>query len=190
MTTEMIENDKLDVLALEYLPLEEKHRLPDHPCVYFALSISDEVLYIGKAKSLRSRWQGHHRFEQLKRFKSVRIAWANVEEKDLDSFEGYCIRLLNPPLNNSRSGDDPIINEIATIAPEGFFKRRYPNDCPNCRLMGMLNLQDIYVCSSHGTDVFVSVSAKGRVLVGGYSLSLTDPQETHRLTLRIEDIRR
>lgn len=187
----MINPVLLDVFTLECLPLEDRAKLPESPSVYFALSASDEILYIGKAKSLLSRWQGHHRLEQLKRFKSVRVAWVEVPEAELDSFERYCIKLHNPPLNNSRNSDDPIINEAVIIEqpkPEGYFKRRYPNKCPDCKLLGLLNLQDIYVCKSHGRDVFVSISAKGRVLIGGKELPLISASENHRLTLRIDDI--
>jgi hypothetical protein len=178
--------------TLESLPLEDRSSFPELSCVYYALSASGEILYIGKAKSLKARWQGHHRLEQLKRFKSVRIAWVGVHEDELDSFERLCINHHSPPLNNSRSGDDPIATEptkpptfgevvtIASLYPSdelhgGLCKARYVNECPECKLLGLFGNYDLYECSSHGERIIVSLHPKyGRTASFRFEMTVKD----------------
>ncbi|MEH2177212.1 GIY-YIG nuclease family protein [Nostoc sp.] len=55
----------IDPLKLPSLPLEKKADLPDCPTIYFAISGSEEILYIGRTADLARRWISHHRFKQL-----------------------------------------------------------------------------------------------------------------------------
>ncbi|MDM9582835.1 MULTISPECIES: GIY-YIG nuclease family protein [unclassified Nostoc] len=51
----------IDPLKLPSLPLEKKANLPDCPAIYFAISGSGEILYIGRTADLARRWISHHR---------------------------------------------------------------------------------------------------------------------------------
>lgn len=97
---------ELPVLSrLPALPLEERKDLPMCGAVYFALGERGEVLYIGKAVNLRSRWQAktHHRYEQLSTMPGVRLAWLVVSEPALlDEIERACIEHFQPALNGTR----------------------------------------------------------------------------------------
>ena len=65
---------------LPCLPLSRRLELPDVPAIYFAVSEVDEVLYVGRALSLRARWRGtHHRKAELEEVKDVRIYWLVCE---------------------------------------------------------------------------------------------------------------
>lgn len=74
--------------------------LPDVPAIYFAVSEVDEVLYVGRALSLRARWRGtHHRKAELEEAKDVRIYWLVCEATELTQKETGFIEVFDPPLN-------------------------------------------------------------------------------------------
>lgn len=67
-------------------------------CVYFLVSLFDEVLYVGQTIDLHQRIKAHQRAE----VRFSRVLFVPVQEPDLNTTEAYFIRTLNPPLNRSR----------------------------------------------------------------------------------------
>ncbi|OPL18526.1 MAG: hypothetical protein AVO35_04130 [Candidatus Aegiribacteria sp. MLS_C] len=84
---------------------EAVDRAPDLPGVYSFLDLSGQVLYIGKAKSLRKRLKGHLATEgdprhDLLLHRSVSVEWTITgDEVEALVLEAELIRLRKPPLN-------------------------------------------------------------------------------------------
>jgi hypothetical protein len=94
---------KINPLSLPSLTLSDRLLLPRASGVYFVLC-DEEVLYIGKARSLHLRWKGtaHHRLPQLIGVPGERIAWLSVDDAALcDEVERACIAHFAPPLNQA-----------------------------------------------------------------------------------------
>ena len=90
-----------DPLKLPFLPLSEKGDLPNCCAIYFVLSESNEVLYIGSSKRLFARWVGHHRKDDFKsRGENLKIAWLECSNEELlRTIEMSLIETFDPPLN-------------------------------------------------------------------------------------------
>lgn len=95
----MIKRD-INPLALPSLPLKERSNLPDCSAIYFVIA-DDNVVYIGKAASLASRWVNHHKWSELKKIDCpVKIAWLECSNaKLLDDIETALIEQFRPKLN-------------------------------------------------------------------------------------------
>lgn len=94
----------LDLLTLPSVALPPRLTLPDSPGIYFALGSDNEILYIGRARSLARRWQGsHHRRAELDQIQGVRIAWLCSENvESLRGLEQELIAQFKPRLNGNR----------------------------------------------------------------------------------------
>lgn len=91
---------KINPLTLPSLPLTEKRKLPKLSAIYFALSASGEILYIGRAKNLVARWAVHHRYLELKAIGDIRVAWLECSEESLlPEIEASLIQQFLPTLN-------------------------------------------------------------------------------------------
>ncbi len=51
---------EIDPAKLPSMPCDKPAWLPEITAVYFALSKSNEVLYMGATHNVRQRWPGHH----------------------------------------------------------------------------------------------------------------------------------
>ncbi len=94
----------IELSDLTSITLNARQFLPTCSAIYIVLDSLNQVLYVGKASNLRARWQGHHRFEQLKNInkkRPVRIAWLVCEEAKLNQWELYYINKYCPLLNNT-----------------------------------------------------------------------------------------
>lgn len=93
----------INFLHLPSIPLEEKWRFPKKvSCVYFVITKDDELLYIGRAIDLYTRWQSHHYLEKLATLNGVKLAWLQVPDiEELPKLEYELIKLLSPPLNRT-----------------------------------------------------------------------------------------
>lgn len=92
---------EIDVFALPSLPIPEYQQFPQVSVIYFVITESGAIEYIGKAGNLRKRWYaGHHCIYELNNFKACRVAWFEVAEKDdCAIFEKQCIETFCPRLN-------------------------------------------------------------------------------------------
>lgn len=96
--------ESLAPFSLPSVTLEERSSLPEIAGIYFVLSGTTTILYIGKSVHLQRRWQAHHRFYQLRSFDGVRIAWlalAQLTEEELTSREEAYIDHFQPFLNTT-----------------------------------------------------------------------------------------
>lgn len=96
---EIVKN--LNPFNLPSTPLIECQNLPKISGIYFVLE-SEEILYIGKSQNLRTRWTGHHRWNQLnnREVENISIAWLKVNTLELlPEMERIFIKRFNPLLN-------------------------------------------------------------------------------------------
>lgn len=101
-----------DVLKLPNCPFANIQHLPNVSCIYFVVTTTNAptIIYIGKAKSLLKRWQGHHRIPECSLLQhlglEVSIYWQqlnNVSDEVLVNLEALMIETFNPPLNLTRT---------------------------------------------------------------------------------------
>ena len=79
--------------------LKNKELLPEYSGIYIVADRTDFVLYVGKSKNIKSRWNGHHRHRQLIRNdRRLYIYFNRFSVDELDRKERYyshpAIRLL------------------------------------------------------------------------------------------------
>lgn len=89
----------------------DKSELPLLSGIYFVLDGVD-ILYVGKAKNLRRRWQSnsHHRYAAIahlqriiddsKLGEPIKIAWVECPEEYLSQLEREMIKQFNPRFNS------------------------------------------------------------------------------------------
>jgi hypothetical protein len=112
-----IDIERLDPFSLPSVSFDERDELPEVSGIYFAISQAKTILYIGKASSIRKRWTSHHRFEELKPYKEVRIAWFTYitqDDEQLTELEKDCICHFKPSLNitGANLGEDKPTEKI------------------------------------------------------------------------------
>jgi len=94
----MINREEID--NLPNLPYSWRSALPLYSGVYFVLSETDELLYIGKAFNLRYRWSQHHKEAELASFKPSKICWLKIDLEALSAVESSLINAFRPKLNH------------------------------------------------------------------------------------------
>ena len=104
------------IAALPSVPLLDRDQLPNAPGIYFALSGTNELYYIGRSRSMRARWLQHHRYEELSRVAGIRLAFAVVAQQHvLGGLERALIRRLNPPINDVFTAPPPQAPEVELL---------------------------------------------------------------------------
>lgn len=94
----------IDPLSLPSVPLNGKDKLPTSPGIYFALSATGKILYIGRAGEFKSRWRDHRHYPVLYFIEKVRVAYWKLDSKNnLSDIEQELINFHKPPLNNRTS---------------------------------------------------------------------------------------
>jgi hypothetical protein len=89
----------IDISTLPFLPLSRLSELPTCSAIYFVLLEGGELLYVGRAVNLNTRWKTHHRYKQFESMESILISWIEVEPLNLDEVEAEFIASLQPKLN-------------------------------------------------------------------------------------------
>ncbi len=98
----------IDISQLPSLPLSEGDNLPSCTAIYFVSLDSGELLYVGKAVNLYTRWRSHHRCKQLESLQNVYISWIEVESSvNLDDLEANFIASFQPRLNGTVIPTEP-----------------------------------------------------------------------------------
>lgn len=86
--------------------LRQRASLPSASGIYFVTDERNNLLYIGKATNLQSRWAGtgHHRYKQLARkgLDKITLSYVLAPVTELDDLERQYIESLKPLLNNGR----------------------------------------------------------------------------------------
>lgn len=97
----MFDPSSVTPAALPSVPLDSRRDLPACQGIYFVLSSGGNVLYIGMAKNILSRWRGHPRLTELKQQPGVTISWLHFDGDKglLYEIERACIEYFNPVLN-------------------------------------------------------------------------------------------
>lgn len=89
----------IDPLALPSLGLWQRCNLPRCSAVYFVL-LENDVLYVGQAKDIYSRWKNHHLLKLLSQMdEPTRIAWIECSTDQLTKLETELINHYAPRLN-------------------------------------------------------------------------------------------
>lgn len=86
---------RVDIATLPSVPVSNRGMLPPVSAVYFGLSETNEILYIGQAVLLRARWRSHRALSQG----VTRIAWLPCRVNKLSTWERRLIRHYHPVLN-------------------------------------------------------------------------------------------
>lgn len=93
----------VDPLSLPSVGFAERQSLPECSGIYFVIDGDREVVYIGKAKNIFSRWISHHRANQVKAcIAEARIAWLLVPCNELAEAELKLIEVFAPKLNGQQ----------------------------------------------------------------------------------------
>ncbi len=112
----MINSSVINPLTLPSTLFEQNQVLPECSGIYFILSSSSEILYIGQSVNLRQRLRpGHHRYSEFIGIGADKVAWVCCESNELDQLESELINLLNPKLNNQSHSDYPgkVVSNLA-----------------------------------------------------------------------------
>lgn len=95
-----------EVLKLARVKFSNRDKLPAESGIYFVLygDAPGRIAYIGRAKSFRHRWIGHHRVPEFVLLTKLgipsEIAWIAVDEDELKAAERSLIAIFTPPLND------------------------------------------------------------------------------------------
>lgn len=94
-----IDPKTVDPLLLPSLPLVRKDRFPPVGAVYFFITESGEVLYVGETSDLSLRCGSHLKYKEAIEIDGhARLHW--IEKRSgRANFESACIKRFLPPLN-------------------------------------------------------------------------------------------
>lgn len=111
---------ELDFAQLPFVLLPQRDRLPCCAAIYFAIDSNDRILYVGQATNLHSRWQGHHRLDQLLRIHKrtpVRLHWLDCRDRlgELNALESFYIQRYHPLLNRTQVPAKKIVPAEAAL---------------------------------------------------------------------------
>lgn len=110
----------IDPWSLPKVLFEHRDSLPDSRGLYFVFERED-LVYIGKSSSFRTRWRQHHRAYQLEKMKSVCIAFWEIDlsDEDLMLLEGAAISQFQPKLNWAKVEKDssPMVEIKFSVPP-------------------------------------------------------------------------
>ena len=87
----------INPLMLPSIRLKRRSALPRSSAVYFLIEGRSEIVYIGQAANLQSRWANHDYLKERK--PSARIAWIEIEDRSMrrlaesSLISEYCPRL-------------------------------------------------------------------------------------------------
>ncbi|MGF1591274.1 MAG: GIY-YIG nuclease family protein [Pleurocapsa sp.] len=84
------------------IPITDLKSLPKISGIYQVIDANNNVLYIGQAKNIYTRWNnGHHKFRQILELCGVNayISYVEIPEWLLNRAENAAIAFYQPPLN-------------------------------------------------------------------------------------------
>lgn len=98
----MINPKDVNPLELPSVPLSERSKLPQVPCIYFAIDSQGAVQYIGMTKNPRRRLNNHHRTAEMIHSDVVKISYLFCDGELLPAVESALILWFDPPLNRRK----------------------------------------------------------------------------------------
>ena len=122
----MIDPSELNLASLPWLPLKAKSALPRQPAIYFCLTPTNAVVYIGETSNLYNRWvkSSHDKKKQCQDCGCDRVAWlAPVPEIRFNRLpiERAFIQVHRPVLNMQ------VWNGLRSHNPSEFYNLVLPN---------------------------------------------------------------
>lgn len=147
----MIDPSSIDLSTLPWVPLDATCCLPSKPGIYFAVSPNGVIQYIGKAKRVRSRWENHHKYDDLSKVGGVKICYLflDVDDKELLKLEKTLIKHFKPLLNATHTGQSSgtIKNRLAPLRDVqwqvGDFLARWTTSKPFYQLATVVSINPI-----------------------------------------------
>jgi predicted GIY-YIG superfamily endonuclease len=104
------------------LPILERSKLPQVSAIYFVITPSNKLLYIGQTKNLFNRFLQHHRYQQfIETSAECRIAWFEFDESDsvgMPLIEDELITLLDSEYNGAAHPTDRRGKAVTCYLPE------------------------------------------------------------------------
>jgi len=164
----MINPSDINLCALPSVPLEDRSRFPQTPCIYFAIDSQGVIQYIGKSINLRKKWSLHSRRRPLERMGGVRIAYLQCSLELLEGRETWLIDWFRPPLNRQgtkqfRQKQGVRVRQIKEIEIEGLGQR-----IKKARLVSKKSLNKI--CEEVGVSVTYWYGIERETLKGALSI--------------------
>jgi DNA-binding transcriptional regulator YiaG len=90
----------INPLALPSITIRRRSALPRSSAVYFLIERKSEIVYIGQAANLQSRWASHEYIKECK--PTARIAWIEIEDRSMRKVaESSLISKYRPRLNRN-----------------------------------------------------------------------------------------
>lgn len=102
------------------VPITDLDKLPDHPGIYYVRDSQDNIIYIGKATSIKTRWEAHKKLAVILNYcqgSDATIETHKVSELLLRDVESIAIAQHDPVLNKqkpTKSGNKILEVAIAT----------------------------------------------------------------------------
>ncbi len=121
----------INPFALPYILYKDKANLPNSSGIYYVLNrYKREIVYIGRAKNIRSRWKNHHRawdvgiLESIYNDGRITIAWEIYAENYLKELENRRIQELKPIINwkNLEDSDQYLYREHGWQNSPGYYR--------------------------------------------------------------------
>ena len=85
-----------DFSIFPHLPAYQHRQFPEIPAIYIAFDPPGDVLYIGRAQSLRKRWRGSYTHPWLKVVCKIQVAWFHVDVEHQPALEKLLIEHYRP----------------------------------------------------------------------------------------------
>lgn len=85
-----------DFSVFPHLPAHEFPKFPDIAAIYVAFDPPSDVIYIGRARSLRKRWRGCRTHPWIKLVCKIQVAWFPVDVERQVELEKLLIQHYQP----------------------------------------------------------------------------------------------
>lgn len=113
----MFEATDVNLFELPFVYLCDRNKLPAAAGIYFVITATNEIIYIGRSDNIKSRWVTHHKFEEVSETGGCRIAYLVITYFPiLGVIEKGFIEHYLPLLNCCKPGDrkrheySPVVN--------------------------------------------------------------------------------
>lgn len=98
---------------LPSVPLKDRKQIPREVTGVYYCTSGLRVLYVGKSEDIHMRWNGrrlHHKLDELKRYRNVRIYWRREPSWRYEHMEAKEIKRLKPKLNRRNEPLNPLLS--------------------------------------------------------------------------------
>lgn len=148
-------------LDLPFATIDLLREIPKKQGIYFVISETEEILYVGKSTNLQQRLRGHHRLAQFKKLGTVKIAWVLLEDSSLlNRAEELLIRRYSPKHNfefanvnlNDKAPNLKVIRN--SILLEKSIDEKLEAYCRNEKIIKATWIEAVFVCLEKNADKY------------------------------------